>query len=145
MLVACVLLQNEAVRKSPILVVANSRVAQTFKRIQTPTGLRETLLVIWQRGRPAVLRSELTFRIVQTPIASEEFLACLRGICELHVVVFGRIKELLVIGVAVVVVLRLLHVEVGVPAKLAENVSFQRDLGILGDSSAFHFIFFVGV
>lgn len=64
---------------------------------------------------------------------------------ELYRVVLGRIKELPVVAVAVIVVLGLLDVKVGDPAQLTEHVALEAYFRVLGDASALDIILLVGV
>ena len=66
-------------------------------------------------------------------------------VLELYVVVLGRIEEFPEVVVAILVILTFLHVEVGNPAQLAKEVSFDRNLRPIGHSGAFHIVFFIGI
>ena len=69
----------------------------------------------------------------------------LRSSVEFHRVVLGVIEEFTVVGVAVVVVLGLLDIEVGDPTQLTKNISFETHLGVLRDAGALDVVLFVGV
>jgi hypothetical protein len=64
---------------------------------------------------------------------------------ELNRVVPGRIEELTVAVVAVIIVLRFHDVKVWDPAKFTEHVSSFANFCIIRHSRAFNFVFFVGV
>ena len=64
---------------------------------------------------------------------------------ELSRVVFRSIEELTVAIMTVFVVLGLLDVEVGNPAKLTENVPLLANFCVVGHPSSLYFVLFVGV
>lgn len=64
---------------------------------------------------------------------------------EFNSVVLGSVEELAVVIVSVIVIFGFLHVEVGDPAQLSENVSVQGNLRIFWYTGSFNLVFFVGV
>ena len=140
MLVRRVLVQHEPVRERLILAVSNGRVTKALECVQAASCLRKALVIM--NGRR--LRAHLAHRLIQC-VALEELLARLRGVSELNVVVLGCVEELLEVAVAVIVVLRLLHVEVGVPAQLTEHISILGDLGVVRDAGTLDLVVLVGV